>query len=114
MLPAPRQKPAQISPILKADTVRLHVSREKDGKLRLGYAGMGRYEVVQPDGYGQARRGGKLAPIPPAGGAMTPLCPLRSPPWFFQVCVPLTCIEPCIFRPRFEVALRVTAPLRYA
>jgi hypothetical protein len=35
---------AEISPIFKADTVRLHGSREKDGKLRLGCAGMGRYE----------------------------------------------------------------------
>src|SRR6266436_1549135 len=42
MLPAPRQKPPQISPIFISDKVTLHVSREKDGKLRLGYAGMGR------------------------------------------------------------------------
>jgi hypothetical protein len=32
---SPRQKLPEISPILKADTVRLHVSREKDGKWRL-------------------------------------------------------------------------------
>jgi hypothetical protein len=44
MLPAPRQKQPQISPIFISDKVTLHVSREKDGKLRLGYAGMGRYE----------------------------------------------------------------------
>jgi hypothetical protein len=31
MAPTPLQKTPQISPILKADTVRLHVSREKDG-----------------------------------------------------------------------------------
>jgi hypothetical protein len=30
MLPAPRRKLPGISPILKADTVRLHVSREKE------------------------------------------------------------------------------------
>ena len=35
MLPAPRQKPAQISPIFISDKVTLHVSREKDGKLHL-------------------------------------------------------------------------------
>jgi hypothetical protein len=40
--PAPRQKLPEISPIFKADTVTLHVSREKDGKLRLGYAGIRR------------------------------------------------------------------------
>jgi hypothetical protein len=33
LAPAPRQKKPQISPIFKADTVRLQVSREKDRKL---------------------------------------------------------------------------------
>jgi hypothetical protein len=42
--PAPRQKLSEISPIFISDKVTLHVSREKDGKLRLSYAGMGRYE----------------------------------------------------------------------
>ena len=56
MLPAPRQKAPQISPIFKADTVRLHVSREKDWKLRLVDAGWDDAKVVQPDGCGQARR----------------------------------------------------------
>jgi hypothetical protein len=46
MLPAPRQKLPEISPIFKADTVRLHVSREKDGKLRLVYAGWDDTKVV--------------------------------------------------------------------
>ena len=39
MLPAPRQKQPQISPIFISDKVTLHVSWEKDGKLRLVYAG---------------------------------------------------------------------------
>ena len=55
MRPAPREKPPQISPIFIADTVTLHVSREKDGKLRLSYAGMDDMKVVPPDGCGQAR-----------------------------------------------------------
>jgi len=46
MLPAPRQKLPEISPIFKADTVRLHVSREKDGKWRLVYAGWDDTKVV--------------------------------------------------------------------
>jgi len=46
MLPAPRQKLPEISPIFKADTVRLHVSREKDGKLPLVYAGWDDLKVV--------------------------------------------------------------------
>jgi hypothetical protein len=46
LLPAPLQKTPQISPIFKADTVRLHVSREKDGKLRLVYAGWDDTKVV--------------------------------------------------------------------
>ena len=62
MLPAPRQKPAQISPIFISDKVTLHVSREKDGKLRLVYAGWDDAKVVQPDGCGQARRGGRVDP----------------------------------------------------
>jgi hypothetical protein len=41
MLPAPCQKQPQISPIFISDKVTLHVSGEKDGKLRLGYAGVG-------------------------------------------------------------------------
>ena len=52
----PRQKLLEISPIFKTDTVRLHVSREKDGKWRLVYAGWDDPKVVQPDGCGQARR----------------------------------------------------------
>ena len=45
MLPAPRQKLPEISPIFKADTVRLHVSREKDKEIALIYrCWMGRYE----------------------------------------------------------------------
>jgi hypothetical protein len=35
----PRQKVPEISPIFTADNAKLHVSREKDGKLRLVYAG---------------------------------------------------------------------------
>jgi hypothetical protein len=36
----------------------IHVSREKDGKLRLVYAGWNDAKVVQLDGCGQARRRG--------------------------------------------------------
>jgi hypothetical protein len=38
--------------------------------------------------------------------------PLRKPgpPPFHQLQLPLTCIEPCIFCPRFEPPLCVTAP----
>jgi hypothetical protein len=35
----PPSETPKISPIFKADTVRLHVSREKDGKWCLVYAG---------------------------------------------------------------------------
>jgi hypothetical protein len=49
---------------------------------------------------------------------MTPplkkLRPPSGPPCFFQLWVPLTCIEPAFFALVFEVALHVTAPLRYA
>jgi hypothetical protein len=40
----PRQKQPQISPIFKADTVRLHVSREKDKEIALGRCRMRRCE----------------------------------------------------------------------
>jgi hypothetical protein len=56
MLPAPRQKLPEISPIFISDKVTLHVSREKDGKLHLIDAGWHNAKVVQPDGCGQARR----------------------------------------------------------
>jgi hypothetical protein len=52
MRPAPRERPPQISPIFKADAVRLPVSREKDGKLHLVDAGWDDAKVVPPDGCG--------------------------------------------------------------
>jgi hypothetical protein len=107
LVPAPRQKAPQISPIFKADTVRLHVSREKEKDWD-------DTKVVQPDGCGQARRGGRVDPTPRQRGEMTPLSKTRTPlrtPWFFtSYRWPLTCIEPGIFCPRFGVALRVTVP----
>jgi hypothetical protein len=36
MLPAPRQKPPQISPIFISDKVTIHVLREKDKEIALG------------------------------------------------------------------------------
>jgi hypothetical protein len=65
---APRQKPPRISPIFKADTVRLHVSREKDGKSGLVYVGWDDTKVVQPDGCGQVRRGWKGGSYPAGMG----------------------------------------------
>jgi hypothetical protein len=50
MAPTPLQKTPQISPIFKVDTVRLHVSREKDGKSGL----------VTPDGRYEGRSAGRL------------------------------------------------------
>jgi hypothetical protein len=41
-----RQKLPEIWPIFKADKVTLHVSREKDGKWRLVYAGWDDTKVV--------------------------------------------------------------------
>ena len=53
--PHPQNLP--IAPIFIADSISLAVSREKDRKLRIVYAGWDNANVVQPDGYGQARRG---------------------------------------------------------
>jgi hypothetical protein len=44
MLPAPRQKQPQISPIFICDKVTLHVSREKDKENALGRCRMGRLD----------------------------------------------------------------------
>ena len=55
MAPTPLQKTPQISPIFISDKVTLHVSREKDGKLRFVYAGWDDAKVVQPDGPSRAR-----------------------------------------------------------
>jgi hypothetical protein len=79
MLPAPRQKQPQISPIFISDKVTLHVSREKDGKLHLVDAGWGDAKALQPDGCGQARRGRKGGSYPPAGGSDDPLSKTRTP-----------------------------------
>ena len=39
-----------ITPIFIADKISLAVSREKDGKLRVVYAGWGDAKVVEPSG----------------------------------------------------------------
>jgi hypothetical protein len=86
MLPAPRQKAPQISPIFISDKVTLHVSREKDGKLRLVYAGWDDAKVVRPDDGGQVRGGWKGWILPPAGEARPPpqkSRPPRDPPFFY-------------------------------
>ena len=86
MRPAPRQKLPEISPILKADTVTLHVSREKDKEIALVDAGWDDTKIVHPNGCGQARRRRSVAPTPRQGGAMTPPSKTRPPlrpPWFF-------------------------------
>jgi hypothetical protein len=48
-----------------ADTVTLHVSREKDGKLRLGYAGIRR--SFSRTAAGKLAGGGRVDPPPPGG-----------------------------------------------
>jgi hypothetical protein len=101
MTPTPQRKTVQISPILISDKVTLHVSREKDGKLRFVYAGWDDANVVQAGGCGQARTGveGRILPSgrgsddPPPAKTRTP----SDPPPFHQPEVALTCIEPCIF-----------------
>jgi hypothetical protein len=60
--PLPQKLP--IAPIFIADSISLAVSREKDGKLRIVYAGWDNANVVQPDGYGQAGGGGRRI-LPP-------------------------------------------------
>src|SRR5262249_3756460 len=52
------------APIFIADSISLAVSREKDGKLRIVYAGWDNANVVEPGGYGQARRCGRADPTP--------------------------------------------------
>jgi hypothetical protein len=73
MLPAPRQKQPQISPIFISDKVTLHVSRGKDGKLRLRYAGMGRYEGRSAGRLRASSQGVGGGSYPPCGEALTPL-----------------------------------------
>ena len=80
MAPTPRQKLSDISPIFKADTVRLHVSREKDKELHLVHARWDDAKVVQPDGCGQARRRWKGGSYPLAGGSDDPPLQKIGPP----------------------------------
>jgi hypothetical protein len=106
MQPAPRQKPPQISPIFISDKVTLHVSREKDRKLRLGYAGMGRCE-----GRSSRTAAGKLTPgrgsdAPPSKTRT----PLRPPLVFSSDRWRSRASNRAFFALAFEVALRVTAP----
>jgi hypothetical protein len=68
--PLPQKLP--IAPIFIADSISLAVSREKDGKLRIVYAGWDNANVVQPDGYRQARGEWRGGSTPSLGGALTP------------------------------------------
>jgi hypothetical protein len=61
---SPRETASDLA-IFISDKVTLHVSREKDGKWRLVYAGWHDAKVVQPDGCGQARRGVEGRNLPP-------------------------------------------------
>jgi len=76
---------------------------------------MGRYEGPSTGrlGAGPQRPEGGISPRR-QWGEMTPPqklgTPLRSPLGFSSWGALLTCIEPCIFRPRFEIALRGTTP----
>jgi hypothetical protein len=69
-----------------SDKVTLHVSREKDGKLRFVYAGWDDTKVVQPDGCGQARRGWNGGAYPLAREAAPPskIETPQGPPFFTQ------------------------------
>src|SRR5262245_64875016 len=99
MLPAPRQKQPQISPILISDKVTLHVSREKDGKLRLGYAGIRRCEGRSAGRLRASSQGVKGWILPPWQGERDDppsktRTPLRPPPGFSSHSLPLPRIPP--------------------
>jgi hypothetical protein len=68
--PLPQKLP--IAPIFIADSISLAVSREKDSKLRIVYAGWDNANVVQPDGHGQARGGWEADLTPPHGKRCPP------------------------------------------
>jgi hypothetical protein len=70
--PPPLPQKLPIAPIFIADSVLLAVSREKDGKLRIVYAGWDNVNVVQPNGYGQSRGGWEADLTPSLGEALTP------------------------------------------
>jgi hypothetical protein len=65
--PDPRQKTPQISPIFKADTVRLQVSREKDRKLHLVDAGWAIRRSFSRTAAGKLAEGWRGETYPPQG-----------------------------------------------
>ena len=69
---SPHPQKLTIARIFIADSISLAVSREKDGKLRIVYAGWDNANVVQPDGYGQARGGWRGGSTPSLGGGANP------------------------------------------
>jgi hypothetical protein len=76
--------------------------------LRLGYAGMGRHEVVPPHGCGQAR-GGEAWMLPPGRGEHDPPQKL-GPPRFSSYKCAAHVHRTVHFSPRFfDVPLPVTA-----
>src|SRR5262249_26345992 len=78
LAPTPQDQRLPIAPIFIAEKVSLAVSCEKDGKLRIVHAGWDDANVVQPDGYGQARGGGRrIYPLP--WGSADPLRKTRTP-----------------------------------
>src|SRR5260221_13455047 len=100
MLPAPVRNSPRSRRFSSATRSRSMFRGEKDRKLRLGTPGWDDMKVVQPDGCGQVSRGWKDGSYSLAGGNDDPPSKTRTPlrpPGFFQLRVPLTCIEPCIF-----------------
>src|SRR5262249_53829922 len=77
--PTPPMRNLPIAPIFIADRASLAISREKDGKLRIVHAGWDNPNVVQPDGYRQAR-GRWSGVFPPPRGTGDPPPKNRGPP----------------------------------
>jgi len=115
MLPPTSKAPDR--PDFHRRLVSLAISREKDGKLRIVYAGWDNANVVRRDGYWQARRGWEADLTPLTGSADPPQKtrpPLLTPLFFTSYRGRSRASNRAFFAPVFEVALRVTAPFRYA
>jgi hypothetical protein len=110
--PPVRKRPT--SRRFSSDSVTLHVSREKDGKLRLICSGWDDTKIVQPDRCGQARGAGRVDPTPWQGRAMTPLSktrlPLRSPLGFSGYRCRSRASNRAFFALVFDPPLCVTVP----
>ena len=111
--PVPHPQKLPIAPIFIADSVSLAVSREKGREIAGRLRRLGQRERRSAGRLRASSRGVGGGSYPPHGKRWPPRktrTPLLTPLVFHPLQVPLTCIEPCIFRPPVRPSVMRNGP----